>query len=94
MDRLKNPALWCALIVAACAALIHGGIWPDGSNAIKYLTVASEIVGVAGIAGNGQRELEEVLMTHEAIAMVAVIGVPPTTMRRGTTAAWPSQRAP
>lgn len=48
MDRLKNPALWCALIVAACAALIHGGIWPDGSNAIKYLTVASEIVGVAG----------------------------------------------
>lgn len=48
MDRLKNPALWCAFAVAALAALIHGQIWPDGSLTIKLLTVASEIAGVAG----------------------------------------------
>ena len=26
MDRLKNPALWCAFVVLSCAAVIHGGV--------------------------------------------------------------------
>lgn len=48
MDRLKNPASLCALIVLICAAFIHGAIWPDGHIAIKLLTVLSEIAGGAG----------------------------------------------
>ncbi len=48
MDRLKNPALWCAFVVALCAALIHSTIWPDGSLTVKLLTVISEVAGVAG----------------------------------------------
>jgi len=48
MDRLKNPALWCAFVVLVCAALIHGQIWPDGHIAIKLITVLSEVAGGMG----------------------------------------------
>lgn len=48
MDRFRNPALWCALIVTACAAVLHSGIFSDGSIAAKLLMVLSEITGAAG----------------------------------------------
>lgn len=48
MDRLKNPGLWCAFLVAALGFVVQGDVYPEGSAPIKILTIASQVIGVAG----------------------------------------------
>jgi hypothetical protein len=46
MNRLRNPALWIALGIAASAAVLHGGVVSEAVSA--WLRIAQEVLGVAG----------------------------------------------